>query len=211
MRTPKRLGRPSTIENAPDSILNEAARLFAVTGYDGSSISQISDALGITKPAIYHYFPSKRAIYDEIIIRVLDGLYEAVSAKVAELPPGRQQLRQFMLSHAAFLEENFWGFAAMLVGFGGMDDAETKGEAVIIRDRYEALLRQIICDAVAVGELRDVDVVATGRAILSMLNWMTRWFRPGGAQSATEIAETYFMLIADGIGRTSGSDPIAQA
>lgn len=199
MQTPKRPGRPSTIENASDSILKEAARLFAVTGYDGASISQISDALGITKPAIYHYFPSKRAIYDEIILRMLDGLYESVSTKVAALPPGRRQLRQFMLSHAAFLEENFWGFAAMLVGFGGMDDVETKAEAVVIRDRYEALLRRIICDAMAVGELRDVDVVATGRAILSMLNWMARWFRPGGAQSAAEIAETYFTLIVDGI------------
>ena len=41
--------------------------------------------------------------------------------------------------------------------------------------------------------------IMTGRAVLSLLSWMTRWFRPTGRKSAEEIALDYYDLIVKGL------------
>ena len=49
------------------------------------------------------------------------------------------------------------------------------------------------------GAFRPLDVAATGRAVLSMLNWMVRWYKPGQGDSAETIAAGYFDLLLGGM------------
>ena len=39
--------------------MEEATRLFADRGFAGTSLQDIADATGLTRPALYHYFGSK--------------------------------------------------------------------------------------------------------------------------------------------------------
>lgn len=52
-------------------ILQEATRLFAEAGYDGTSVQAIADAVGIRKPSLLYWFPSKdalrRAVLDDML------------------------------------------------------------------------------------------------------------------------------------------------
>jgi AcrR family transcriptional regulator len=48
------------------TIMAKALELFSAKGYEGVSISELTEAAGITKPTLYYYFGSK------------DGLFEAV-------------------------------------------------------------------------------------------------------------------------------------
>lgn len=196
---PKRQGRPPTIANARDRILDEAASLFAREGYDGTSLSDLAEMVGVTKAAIYHYFPNKKEIYEAIIVRTLDGLHHFVSMKVAKESDAREALECFMTAHADFFEEHYNGFLAMLVGYGGMENLVMIAEAQKLRDDYEALLRSIIARGIAENRFRDVDVEVTSRAVLSMLNWMVRWFKPGKGDSASVFAQQYCGLIVGGI------------
>jgi hypothetical protein len=72
---------------------------------------------------------------------------------------------------------------------------------VALRDRHEANLRAILKRGVERGSFRPLDVALAGRAILSMLNWMVRWFRPGGPMRAEEVAQGYYDLILRGLER----------
>lgn len=198
---PKRQGRPPTIENARDRILDDAASLFAREGYDGTSLADLAEMVGVTKAAIYHYFPNKKEIYEAIIVRTLDGLHRSVSMKVAKVPEVAEALKVFMTAHADFFEEHYNGFLAMLVGYGGMENIVMIAEAEKLRDDYEALLRSIIARGIAEDRFRDVDVEVTSRAVLSMLNWMVRWFKPGRGDRAAVFAQQYCDLIVRGIQR----------
>ena len=104
-----------------------------------------------------------------------------------------------MMAHATFFEHNYWAFCCMLVTFGGMSESVSRHEAAALRERYEHLLRGLIAEGVKLGQFRQVDPADTGRAVLSMLNWMARWFHLGGAKTAVQIAEGYADLILGGL------------
>jgi AcrR family transcriptional regulator len=64
-------------------LLAVACDLFAKTGFHDTSMEDIADAAGVTKPVLYQHFPSKRALYGELLedtgSRLLDRLAEATS------------------------------------------------------------------------------------------------------------------------------------
>ena len=52
-----------------DEMLDVAQRLFALNGYDGTSVAQIIGELGVSKGAFYHYFESKEDLVEALACR----------------------------------------------------------------------------------------------------------------------------------------------
>jgi len=52
-------------------ILTQAARLFAEQGYDGTSVQQIAEAVGIRKPSLLYHFRSKDALRENVLAEML--------------------------------------------------------------------------------------------------------------------------------------------
>ena len=67
------------------TILDAAAKLFAAHGFEGASLNDVARAVGVTKAAVYHYFPTKKDIFDEMMIDLLERQYAAVSTEVAPM------------------------------------------------------------------------------------------------------------------------------
>jgi TetR/AcrR family transcriptional regulator len=51
-----------------DAIIKAAMEVFARKGYAGSSIREICQVAGVTKPVLYYYFRSKEQLYQELMI-----------------------------------------------------------------------------------------------------------------------------------------------
>ena len=64
-------------------LLDVACEIFARTGFHDTSMDGIAEAAGVTKPVLYQHFPSKRALYGELLEdtgqRLLDHLAQATS------------------------------------------------------------------------------------------------------------------------------------
>ena len=76
-----------------EQILDGARRCFAEKGYEGATVSRLEDEIGLSRGAIFNYFPSKEDLFVELAVRdstrmseiwVNDGL-EAVVREVVEL------------------------------------------------------------------------------------------------------------------------------
>ncbi len=59
-------------KNRREQILHESTRLFAQSGYTGTSLRSIAKACAITEAAIYRHFPSKITLYEAVIHRKAD-------------------------------------------------------------------------------------------------------------------------------------------
>ena len=61
-------------EETRSRILKAAEGCFALSGYDGTTVSQICEAAGVSKGALYHHFDSKQAIFLELLSRWLKAM-----------------------------------------------------------------------------------------------------------------------------------------
>jgi TetR/AcrR family transcriptional regulator len=59
-------------------ILEEATRLFAAQGVDGTALQEIADAVGVRKPSLLYHFPSKEALHASVLEHLLSRWNEIV-------------------------------------------------------------------------------------------------------------------------------------
>ncbi len=191
-------GRPPSIDAPRETIVATAARLFAERGYDGTSLQDIAQAVTFTKAGLYHYFATKQEIFDSIILKLLADMREQVGAKVAAEARPEDRLRAFMTGHARFIDENLAEFRTMFGARGGAGQPYTPEQAAA-RDAYAAILLGILEEGRAAGAFEIEDTGLQARGILGMLNWMARWYCPGGERPAAEIAEGFFRTVHRGL------------
>ncbi len=65
------LGARAPAEGVRPRIVKEATRLFSEHGFDGTAVQDIASAVGVTKPAVLHHFPSKEHVQDAVMSEIL--------------------------------------------------------------------------------------------------------------------------------------------
>lgn len=88
-----------------EQILEEATRLMAARGFEGTSLQAVADAVGVKKPSILYHFPSKvelkRAVLDALLSRWNDVLPRLLMASaltgLAKFDAVMEELSQFFL------------------------------------------------------------------------------------------------------------------
>jgi hypothetical protein len=82
-----------------------------------------------------------------------------------------------------------------------MLDDRHRAKVIEERDRYEAAFRRVLSDGAGDGSFRDdIDPKTASIFILSMLNAIDRWYRPGGALSREQLVEELSLFVIDGLG-----------
>jgi AcrR family transcriptional regulator len=182
-------------------ILSTAARLFATSGYDGTSMRDIADACGISKSLLYHHFADKDEIFARIALGSTRELYQFVHDRLPDGAAPSERIRAFMAATGEYFQRYRWAWIASTGAFWSDPQQRRQKERLMWRDRYEGLIRALIQEAIDAGEIRPVDVPLAGRLVLSALNWMHRWYKPEKGLAASEIAEAYFDMIFHGLKR----------
>jgi AcrR family transcriptional regulator len=68
-----------------EEIVAEATRLFAERGYEGASMGDLAERVGLRKASLFHHFPSKDVLYATVLTELMDGVKTAIlSAAMAE-------------------------------------------------------------------------------------------------------------------------------
>jgi AcrR family transcriptional regulator len=90
-----------------DRILEQALPLFATEGYGAITMRMIARAAGLTIGTLYHYFPSKRALYLAVLERAYGRAARHWSQEVLHGPNDpRERLATFVREYCAFVESH---------------------------------------------------------------------------------------------------------
>jgi len=177
-------------------ILRAALRAFREHGYHATRLDEIASPLGIRKAALYHYFPDKESILHACHRESLAEL-ERIAADARRLPSPEQRLRHIIVEHVRVMTETLDG--SPLAFEVASLAPERRAEVVDGRDRYEHELRDIIDEGIRAGVFRAADSKVAAFAILGAINWVTRWYRPGGELDAARLGEQFAAQLVGGL------------
>lgn len=94
-RAAKTLRRTRIQEEKEEQILEAALDVFSVSGFRGSTIDQIAEVAGMSKPNLLYYFRTKEAMHRALIDRVLFNWLEPLRAFDAEGNP-ESEIRSYI-------------------------------------------------------------------------------------------------------------------
>ena len=129
-------------------LLDVALSAFAEKGFHLTSMDDVAEAAGVTKPVLYQHFTSKRDLYLELLDDVGGRMMESIAKAVAAAAGPRQQVEAGFTAYFAFVAEEADAFR-LLFGSGTRRD-----------DEFEKAVRRVeasIADAVAVFIQADID------------------------------------------------------
>lgn len=174
-----------------------AARLFAANGYHSTGMSELSEAVGLGKGALYYHIGSKEELLYEISalhVREMVAFGEALVERDDLSPTEKVRVlsRHLLRTISEHLPEVtvFFHEVRTLTG-------ERAQRLTDLRDRFEDVWVRLIAQGVEAGSFRELDSIAI-KGILGLHNYSYIWLVPDGRLSPEEISEVFCDLLLNG-------------
>lgn len=171
-------------------VLDAAISNFTSVGFHGTSMRDIARDAGMTVASIYHHFPSKQEILQDIMTRSLVDVIAATRRAVLAESSPTAQLRALMTAWVLFHTNRQ---AEALIGASELRSLDKAGRRLVValRDEQEQLFRDVIDRGVEGGEFHTPYPREATRAILNMGSSIAFWYRVGGDATPTEMGHRY--------------------
>ena len=190
---PKR-GRPGL---SRQDLLEAAVAAFIEHGYDATSMGMLSTRLGLSKAAIYHHFPAKVELLRAALDEALGGL-EGVLRQEDALGGSPEQRLAVVISGAVHVLVARLPYVTLLLRVRG--NSEVERDALARRREFDRAVTALVVEARNEGSVRsDIDPSVVTRLIFGMINSIVEWYRPGGPESADQLASDVLAVALEGL------------
>jgi AcrR family transcriptional regulator len=182
-----------------DVLRYEARRLFARHSYEGVSMRDIAQAVGVRQSAIYNHFASKQDLLVDLMITHMTRMLTGLRAELDGVLDPAKRLEAFIRHHVM---GHFDDLDDIFLAYMELRSLEEPGRSTVIglRKDYERLLKQILADGQQHSGFLIGDPAMMTRAILAMLTGISVWFKEGGPMSREEVTEAYVMATLQMVG-----------
>jgi AcrR family transcriptional regulator len=171
-------------------ILERAAELFAERGFGGTTVQDIADALGMSRPALYYYVKSKDVILEQLVenlsindAKVLEGIRRRRSGDPAEK---LHEMAQHLATNAG---SNPHQTQILAQSKHHLPD----GIAQLNRDAERSIVQSLIWvleQGMRRAQFRQLDPRTAALAIIGMCLWIAWWIDDSPLeQLADQIAD----------------------
>ena len=185
-----------------EQIYIRAAELFCTRGFAATSMSNIADAVGITKAGLYHFVQSKEELLYTLMSFSMDRLELLVIQPAKLIDDPVQRLIAIVRSHLQIVMQVTTPVGNPLTIILEETASLSPENAANLKARkagYSSFLRQTLEQIRAEGGLRDVDTRMATFAILSIILRVARWHRPDGPLSVDEIIDQLSAIALNGV------------
>ncbi len=171
--------QPSHLTKRRTQIFEKAAYQFCVKGYDSTSMSDIADAVGITKAGLYYFVESKEHLLYLITDYGLDILDETVIEPLKSVEGSVELLRQLIARHIHLVVHRPREMTIILHERTALTGLYR--EKIIERKKaYINYVRDIMIRLQKEGLARNIDATAATFFLLGGMNWIYQWYKVDG-------------------------------
>jgi AcrR family transcriptional regulator len=183
-----------------ERVLLAALECFVERGYHGTTIRQIANRAGVSVPGLYHHFPSKLALLEQLIDDTMDDLIATTEgALVAAGPDPVERLSAVLEAHVRFhcerVEESFVGNTELR-----SLSAPMLRRVLAKRDRQQRMFDELIGPGVADGVFNVDEPALASRAVVTMCTGVANWYQRSGPLSPDDIVRVYRELVLNTLG-----------
>jgi TetR/AcrR family transcriptional regulator, cholesterol catabolism regulator len=183
-------------ETRKEEVIRVAARLFAAKGYHATTLDEIAEEVGVTKPALYYYVTNKEDILRTIIGRMMEPMEEVTKVGQSVLLP-TEKMRKMIKILVKFAAERK---ETALIAFEQSKILPKRSRDAIRRreKEVEQAVEQTLKEGIEQGCFAVEDVKMACFAILAVANWPYRWYQNNGKMKPEKIADELIKLLENG-------------
>lgn len=180
------------------AILRAAARLFRARGYERTRLTDIADALNVSKPSLYYYVGDKEGILIAIQQSGLDQMLEGFDQLADSDATGAELLRILLTRYGEWATTEF-GVCAVTC-FNIKISPRGARSLHAARRLLERKVRALIERGIADGSIKSCNSTLAATALFGCLNWMAFWYDRSRARlSAADISAQFIDYFLSGL------------
>ena len=180
-----------------EAVLRCAAQLFNEKGFAASTLDEVAERLGVSKPTVYYYVDSKDQILFECVRTGLELLQQAIREVDAAGGQAIDKLVAGMRQYVAIVTQDF-GMCVIRVGEDPLPPA-SRQKLRRMKAALDHEFRELIRQGIAEGSIVDCDPKLAAFTFAGALSWIGRWYRPDGGLAPADIAEQCIRVLIDGL------------
>lgn len=186
-----KMGRPRCF--CEDQAVDAAMRVFWEKGYEGASLNDLTEAMGINRPSLYATFGDKAGLFLRAMERYAEGPAGYVKAAL-ELPTAREVAEALLRGAVEMLgnPQNPRGCLAVQGAVACSSDADVVKQAIVEQRKLgELAIQKRMKQAKATGDLsHEANPADISRYLATVLNGL-------GVQAANGASKTEMMRVAE--------------
>jgi AcrR family transcriptional regulator len=181
--------RPEGLSENKRLIMKVAAKLFAEKGYGSVGISEVGEASGFGKGALYHHIKSKEdLLYDIMTVYTVELINAAREIEIS----GQNVADRVKALSQSFMDIMFASRPEMIVCFRevhALTEARRKG-VLNLHAEYQNIWIRVFADGAKQGVMRAMSKVEV-KAILGMYFYSFLWIKGNGAMTVNAVADSF--------------------
>lgn len=190
----------------PDEVLDAALDLFTKQGYAQTTVDQIAKLAGLSKGAVYLYFPSKKAILKGLVIRVTAPINGVIFDEIVLFKGDpRPLIGSFLKTVAQVLEVKRNRLVPIIIiheAPSAPDIAKLYRDAVL--DRAIIAITALLAQGVEGGFIREINPELTARSIIGpiiahLILFETFGISPKGGLKMDQLVENHLSILFAGL------------
>ena len=182
----------NTEKDLSEKILDTAKNLFVNKGYHGMSMREISDALGVSKAALYYHFKDKEELYLAILKTYLEEMSNTLDRLLIEPVSSAEKIRLFVEYVLSQPAEQRATIRLASQEINQLSPETRKMFGAIYREKFIDKLQMILQEGMSQGDFRAMpgDV-----AVWALLGVMFPYFFPSHSLDASIPTETIHEVV----------------
>lgn len=177
------------------SVIRAAGEAFRRRGYHNTSMTDIAQALGLTKAALYYYVKNKEEVLFECHLMVYEAMTEVLKTPRNPEQNGLDNLTDIFTQLVELLTRDGLSLLTDINSLSG----SWHNEVLLQRQRIETRITDIVISGMKDGSIRHGDPRLTVFFFMGALNWLNAWYDPKGRVDGTNLATHFAAQMRSGI------------